>query len=259
MPSSSEFSVAVAFGFSLAVLASKSTVLLSDPKKQILHTVLFSSWSVYLITEVVASLIKSESNILFILSSVLYNVAICSILYLSMNRTIALCRTGILQKVTRIAIYPTVVTFFLLRIFHTVVVILGQSGTFIVKPNIIQAATLLPILALRNFYDVVSLREVINFQIITNRLLGGNMDGGDRAVKMMAINLAYEIFLSFFAMGVAAVEATGYSALSVSNIDWLLISWALGNAIDQRQYLRAVFQVRGSNSSSPSDNGKQVV
>ena len=247
-----DFNIAVALGFSLAILAAKSTVLLSDPKKQVLNTLMFADWLSFLVLQAVYVSLELSSNILVLVMAMLYNIALCGILYISMNRTKLLSRSGgYLKKITGWLIYPLVVSFFLLRSFHSTLVYLESIGTArIVNPSIIQTSTGLSIFALRVFFDVCSLKAVINFQIITKRLLGGSVDGGDKAVKMMAINLAYEIFLSFFALGIAAVEVSGYKGSLISYVDWFLISWALGNSIDQRMYLRAIFQVRTPDSMS---------
>ena len=242
-------------GFSCSVLLSKLIVLWVDKNKQTMNVVLYISWFSYLLIQIPFYWAQLEEggyempDFMLSISTLFYNVSICSILYMSIERILVLYPAGKIQKYTRLAMYPLLIVLFVIRTARSVIVFLQNTGLVLsTETNILHAVTLFPILILRNFYDILALKAVVNMKRMAVQVRGEprlNYDS-NRALKTLVLNLSVEIFLSVFSLGVATVEAFMYRGNMVAYVDWILISWALGGAIEQKQIYRAIFRARTS-------------
>ena len=249
-------------GFSISVLLSKLVVLWVDQKKQIMNVVLYISWLSYLIIQLTFAWTKIEDtaveipNVLLSFSTLFYNVSICSILYMSMQRNLVLYPAGDIQRYTKMLMYPLLIVLFIIRTSRSIVIFISNSGEILFPhTNILHAITMFPILVLRNFYDMLALNAVIKMKQLSQTIKQPKEGkyANNRALKTLVLNLSIEIFLSVFSLGVATVEAFSYQGSMVSYIDWLLISWALGSAIDQKQLYRAIFRAKTPSDTSDDE------
>ena len=226
------FFLLIAAGFSYSVLLTKLPTLLVYSSNQIINVVVFIAWLVYIIAQTLlvwdsinaGSLLASSKMIG--LSTMFYNVAICSILFMSMNRILDIYKVGRLPKVTKLLIYPLVGILFGLRTVRSVLIISNPEPNFSSPVNVLHAATLFPILAFHNAYEFFGLNAVVKMKA-TNEF-------GPEKIKLLVLNISIEVILSILSLGIIILEAfTVYENLVY--IDWLLISWALGCDIEQRQ------------------------
>jgi hypothetical protein len=249
MPLIRYFFLLFAAGFSLALLLKQSIVLLIDRRKQGLNLILYFSFLIYLLIQLVNawSLLEKRTipNFVYVTASstVLYSLTLCATLYISMKRVCCFYQTGLIHKmISKITIVVPLVLF-VVRIVRTVLVFIqSTSSTIFPAIAILQLITLFPVLILRAIFDITSLFGLV---YITNRSNSfyqiDDKATTKGAVHTMMISLSYELGLSLFSLFVAIVEAFNYEYDMVAFIDWLLISWCIASSIDQRDLYRTIF------------------
>ena len=262
MPLNRSYFLLFSAGYSCSVLHSKLVILWVDENKQRVNIVLYISWLIYIALQTLIAWIDLEddtykaSTIALGISTFFYNVSICSILYMSMSRILVLYPGTRQQRITQKLLYPLVGILFAIRTARSIMILVRNLGTSVFpQSNIMHVITLFPILVVRNFYDMLALNAVIKMKQLAQSIRApkeGKYEN-NRALKTLALNLSMEIFLSVFSLGVSTVEAFSYEGNMVSYVDWLMISWALGSAIEQKQIYRTIFRSRSGSEISDID------
>ena len=64
----------------------------------------------------------------------------------------------------------------------------------------------------------------------------------------MTLSLIVEILLSVLTLAEAFCEVAEFSGNMIAFTDWWLITWSIGQSIDQKALFRAIFNVDSANS-----------
>jgi hypothetical protein len=243
-----------AAGFSVSILLKQSIVLITDRKKQWVNLVLYNSFMLYVLIQLVNAWSTLEKRTIpnftyaISFSTLLYSISLCATLYISMQRVSCFYPVGKFQAFVSKGMIVIPAVLFAVRIVRTVLVFIQNSGSSVFpQAAVMQLITLLPVLALRAVFDCLSLyalRQIGNksasyFQIEDNAPT-------KRAMNSITISLIIELFLSIVSLMVATLEAVNYQGMMVSFIDWLLIAWCISSAIDQKAHYRIIFRLESS-------------
>jgi hypothetical protein len=261
----------LASSFSFALLLKQILTLSIDRKKQLINTLILTSFSTYIGIQMANSWSILEGNqspgfdeaLKF--STILYNISICSILYLSMTRAAGLFQTGIIKtlaedysKIFAIAIFAirTIRTILVFIDFDTLRTILGfidfdtLNGTVV---PLLHLLTLIVVLVVRAVFDVSSLYAIYKISVQTQGFFQASSDyATKRAVKTLILNLVVELMLSALAIFVSMMEAIQFKGDMIAFADWYLISWSIASAVEQRQLYRIIFRTETSSEGQRS-------
>ncbi|KAI8894511.1 hypothetical protein BC833DRAFT_604667 [Globomyces pollinis-pini] len=209
-----------------------------------LHIKVFlTSWLIYVTIQLInAWTILENSKIpnftyAVSFSTLLYNITICGILFVSLQRFEALYSTNLKSlPIKKIGLY-FIGVLFLARTIRSGLVFLQNTGSAVFpESNMIQLATIFPILIIRTILDIGSFKKVFEL-----RVRDTNDSSKLKAFKKIIVSLSLEIILSVFAIGIAGLEAIAYTGLKPAFVDWILIAWCLGALTEQKKLYQIIF------------------
>jgi hypothetical protein len=262
-----QYFLLVAGAFSLALLIKQSLTLCVDRKKQLINITILISFSCYVIIHMIRAWMTLENNTTIYFdyavkgSTILYNISICSILYLSMTRAACFFQTGTIKTVAENCAKAFTIGLLVIRNIRTAMIFTNYdstSGRIAIVP-IIQLATLFVILILRAVFDISSLYAIFKINKQAEGFFQTKNDySTKRAVQTLILNLIVELMFSALAIFVAVLEAIPYTGTMIAFADWYLISWSIASAVEQRQLYRIIFRTETSSEGQRSKASKKV-
>jgi hypothetical protein len=129
------FFLLFAAGFSLALLLKQSIILLVDRRKQGLNLILYFSFLIYLLIQLVNawSLLEKRTipNFVYVTASstVLYSLTLCATLYISMKRVCCFYQTGFLYKIVSKTTIAVPLLLFLLRLAKSILEFIQSTSS----------------------------------------------------------------------------------------------------------------------------------
>ncbi|KAJ3321659.1 hypothetical protein HDV06_003952 [Boothiomyces sp. JEL0866] len=171
-------------------------------------------------------------------STLFYSVCVTSLLYISMQRYLAINHQSTYSEWIRKGTIAMLVVLFLVRVVRTGYVFIQNSGSSVFPiASTLQILTIFPIFVIRMFFDVASLIKLYeHFSSVSLQPSNKRV-----AFAQLGYSLVVEILLTLLSIYVAYMEAIGYTGDNIAVVDWIMISWAIGALLEQSQILKRLF------------------
>ncbi|KAI9330316.1 hypothetical protein BDR26DRAFT_871610 [Obelidium mucronatum] len=199
------------------------------------------SWFIYVSIQVTDTWTKKTTGAIpqfyyaIVLSTIFYTCTLCSILYSSFRRFIALTEVKSTKETFEKTAFAIVGIIFTARMIRTGFIFANNGNTQFPVSTILQLATLFPFLVIRIGADTYSLVKLVRGRIMFT------MNSNAHVVEKALILIGVEIALGVLAFVVAVEEALSYQGEKPAYLDWLLISWCMVGWVDQQGILRKIF------------------
>ncbi|KAJ3270721.1 hypothetical protein HDV01_007477 [Terramyces sp. JEL0728] len=155
-----------------------------------------------------------------------------------MQRYLAINHETKFAVYVRWATIGLMVVVFTIRFARTVLVYIQNSGSAVFPvAATLQVITIFPTFIIRMLFDIASLVKLSqHFNSITHQSANKLV-----AFYQLGYLLVIEVVLTLFSIVVAVLESQNYAGDDVANMDWIMISWAIGALLEQSQILTRLF------------------
>ncbi|KAJ3254445.1 hypothetical protein HK103_007163 [Boothiomyces macroporosus] len=145
---------------------------------------------------------------------------------------------------------------FIIRFIRTILVYIQNSGSSVFPAAaVMQVITIFPIFVIRMIFDIASLVKLFqHFSSVTNQPANKLV-----AFYQLGYSLVVEVILTFFSIVVAVLESQNYTGDDVADMDWIMISWAIGALLEQSQILTKLFHDDGKVSGTKTNTAKKTI
>ncbi|KAJ3314264.1 hypothetical protein HDV04_000630 [Boothiomyces sp. JEL0838] len=199
-------------GFSLSLVLKQLALVLSIPSQRRFGYLLLV-WSGYIIIQLANTWSTLQGNTLSGItlavstSTLFYSACVTWLLYISMQRYLAINHEAKYKLVIRRGTIALMLTIFVIRFVRTILIYIQNSGSAVFP----AAATM---------------------QQNSTKLI---------AFYQLRYYLVVELILTLFSIVVAVLESLNYSGNNVADMDWIMISWAISALLEQSQILSKLF------------------